>query len=396
MKGQKDQPKPAGAAVSVDETEIIYGDKLESLSILAGGIAHDFNNLLTAILGNIALAKSCHELGNEAIARMDEAEQATLRARELALQLMSFARGNSPAVQPASVAETIRDAASFARHGTGIACRFNLPDNLWAVAIDAGQIQQVIGNLLLNAHEVMPDGGTVSIGADNITVPGERPLPLKPGKYVAVHISDRGGGISAKNLSRIFEPYFTTKPGGSGLGLATTRIIMQHHHGHIAVESQPGEGTTFHLYLPASREPAPVTAAKPVSAAPRRQGNILVMDDEDVIRRLLTHILEDIGYRVDTTVHGGETVAAYRQAAAVGRPYDAVILDLTVSGGMGGRETIRRLREIDPKVRAIVSSGYCDDPVMANYAAHGFKDVVTKPYTVDELETVLSRVLAAA
>jgi len=394
VKGQKYHRKPVDAAVSTGETEIIYGDKLESLSILAGGIAHDFNNLLTAILGNIALAKSCPGVGDAAIVRMDEAEKATLRARELTRQLMSFAQGNSPSVRPASVAEVIKDAASFARHGTGVACRYRLPSDLWTVAIDAGQIQQVIGNLLLNAHESMPDGGTVSIGADNITVSDSSPLPLEPGKYVAVHISDQGGGIATEHLSRIFEPYFTTKTGGSGLGLATTRIIMQHHHGHITVDSQPGTGTTFHLYLPVSREPAPVAMAKTASAAPSRQGNILVMDDEEVIRRLLTHILEDMGYRVDTTVHGGEAVASYRQAAAAGRPYDAVILDLTVSGGMGGREAMRQLREIDPDVRAIVSSGYCDDPVMADYGTHGFKGVVTKPYTVDELAAVLSRVLA--
>jgi signal transduction histidine kinase/ActR/RegA family two-component response regulator len=377
------------------EAELIRSARLESLATLAGGIAHDFNNLLTGILGNIALASTIGEPNGEVAERLREAEDASLRARDLTQQLMSFTRGVEPQVELSSIADIITDAASFASHGAVSGCKCAVSDNLWMASVDTGQIHQVISNLVINAHEAMADGGVIAISAENKTINGQDRLPLENGDYVVVSVSDTGGGIPEENLVKIFDPYFSTKSGGFGLGLANSYFIVRNHRGHISVASQPGQGTTFCLYLPAVRGAVSKAGVAPVSSCVCRQGNILVMDDEEIIRKLLMHMLEDTGYRATAVCHGGEAVQAYREAQTERRPFDAVILDLTISGAIGGKETIRQLLEIDPSVCAIVSSGYSDDPVMANYAAYGFRDVITKPYTLTELGSALDRVLEA-
>jgi PAS domain S-box-containing protein len=380
------------------EEELQRVEKLESIGTLAGGIAHDFNNILTAILGNITLAERDIEPKGKAAERLLEAKKASLRAKDLTQQLLIFSRGGAPIKEVASIAELLEESALFTLRGSNVKCEFSLPDDLWSIEIDRGQMSQVITNLVINADEAMPEGGLLNIGAKN-TVIERKALPLPKGDYVEITVEDHGVGIQEKHLGRIFEPYFTTKQKGTGLGLATTYSIIKNHNGYITVESEPGVGTTFHIYLPASKKP--VTKKEEVeegavqAAFPGRK-RILVMDDEETIRDMLSNALSTAGFEVELASDGKEAIERYEKAMELGQPFDAVIMDLTIPGGMGGKEAIKKLIEIDPDVKAIVSSGYSTDPIMADFRKYGFSAVMTKPYSVGEMERTLHRILVRA
>ncbi|MEK6814639.1 MAG: PAS domain S-box protein [Nitrospirota bacterium] len=379
------------------EDERLKTSKLESLGVLAGGIAHDFNNILTAILGNISIARTLARDDDPIAKRLTEAEKASLRARDLTQQLLTFAKGGAPIMKPASIAEIVRDAAGFALRGSPTQCDLSIPEGLWPADADEGQISQVIHNLVLNADQAMPEGGTIQVRCENLLMEAEngKPrLPLPPGNYLRISVADHGIGIPEEHLKRIFDPYFTTKQRGSGLGLATAYSIIRNHGGYIAVESRLGAGTTFHVCLPASSREIPLPR-RARAGENRLSGNerVLVMEDEEVVRDVASDILTSLGYEVAVAPEGSEAVDLYMRAAESGRPFDAVIMDLTVRGGMGGREAVRRLIEINPAAKVIVSSGYSEDPVMADFRKYGFSGVVAKPYRIDELGAALDRVL---
>ncbi len=372
-----------------EEREKIH--KLESLGIIAGGIAHDFNNLLAGILGNINLAKMRLNPEDQIFRWLDGSENACLRAKDLTYQLLTFSKGGEPVKKVFPIAKLLRDAVNFALSGSNIKGEFSVPDDIWAVNADEMQIHQVINNLALNAIHAMPEGGIIRAGCENAVIRTGNALPLKQGSYVKVAISDSGSGIPEEHLKKIFDPYFTTKEGGKGLGLTICYSILKRHNGYMTVESKSGEGTTFFLYLPASHEKidAEKEERKPFAGI----GRILVMDDDEIILAVASDMLRSIGYEVDVARGGHKALEMYKKARGSGKPFEAVIMDLTVPGGMGGREAIVRLREIDPAVRAIVSSGYSNDPIIADYRKYGFSGAVTKPYRVADLSEALQRVM---
>jgi PAS domain S-box-containing protein len=376
------------------EEELLKAQKLESIGVLAGGIAHDFNNILTAILGNISLARMYGD-PDKISEKLAEAERASIRAKDLTQQLLTFSRGGAPIKEAASIVELLKDSATFALSGSNVGCEFSIPDDLWPVEIDEGQMNQVINNLIINAKHAMPEGGIVRVRAENVTVGAKHALPLKDGECVKVSIDDHGIGIPKEHLQRIFDPYFTTKQEGSGLGLATAYSIVKNHDGHITAESQVGVGTTFHIYLPASPEKVVMKGEKEAKEKPiMGAGRVLVMDDEELVRDLVSDMLTNIGYKATAATDGTEAIELYRKSRESGYPFDAVILDLTIPGDMGGEEAVQRLREIDPEVKAIVSSGYSNDPIMADFRKYGFSDVIAKPYRTRELSQVLHRVMS--
>lgn len=377
------------------EENLIRTCKLESLGVLAGGIAHDFNNILTAILANITLVKTYVKPEDFIYQRLSEAEKASIRARDLTQRLLIFAKGCAPVKKVASIAELVRESADFALRGSDVGYDFSIPDNLWPAEVDEGQISQVIHNIILNAVQAVADGGEVHLHCENAAVgrkEAEDNPSLQKGDYVKISIKDNGIGIPAENLKRIFDPYFTTKPKGSGLGLATSYSIIKNHNGHITVESRTGVGTVFYIYLPASHKKIPAKQ-KTEKAAVFGKGRVLVMDDEDMIRDAAGSVLKRIGYEAEAAKDGAEAIELYRKGMESGRPFDAVLMDLTIPGGMGGKETIKRLLEIDPNVKAIVSSGYSEDPVMAEFRKYGYRGVIAKPYEAEQLSRVLSDVI---
>jgi PAS domain S-box-containing protein len=376
------------------EQELLRASKLESIGLLAGGIAHDFNNVLTGIVGNLSLLKVHPGLQPEVTDRLSLLERSAYKARQLTMQLLTFAKGGSPIKQTASIVEVIRESTEFALRGSNLKAEFEFIPDIAAVEIDTGQMSQVIQNLVINAKHATPNGGLLRVFGSNIDLTGRENLPIAAGAFVRVSIQDFGCGISAEHLGKIFDPYFTTKETGTGLGLATAYSILKRHDGLITVESELGRGSTFHLYLPASKA-AIVPTSGDTAWQFRTSGNgrILVMDDEAGIRTLLSAILKHFGYDVTTVADGADAIREYRQARDNGQRFAAVIMDLTIPGGMGGKETIRVLREIDQNVKAIVCSGYSNDPVLAEYQKYGFIARVEKPYRMQELGRVLSAVL---
>lgn len=377
------------------EEEIIKAQKIDSLGILAGGIAHDFNNLLTGILGNITLAQKFLDQEDKAYERLDAAAKASLRAQDLTRQLLTFSRGGAPIKKIASISELLRDSVAFALRGSNVNCEFHFADELWPIEIDEGQIHQVVNNLVINAVQAMPEGGTLEVRAVNMVVSKTQGLPLGAGRYVKISVTDDGPGIPQEHMGKIFDPYFTTKKKGSGLGLATCYSVIKKHDGYINAKSEVGTGTSFFFYLPALVK---FSAAKDSEeeCRPPAKGRILVMEDEELVRDLASELLRVLGYEAGFAKDGTETIAVYENALRSGRPFDAVIMDLTIPGGMGGKETILRLLRIDPAVKAIVSSGYSNDPVMAEHEFHGFKGVLPKPYNGDDLSSVLKQVLGCS
>ncbi len=375
------------------EAEILKAGRLESLGILAGGIAHDFNNILMGILGNISIAKLRGRPDAELAERLDEAEKASLRARDLTQQLLTFSRGGAPVKKAVAIGDLLREWAAFATRGSKARCEVEIASDLWPVEIDAGQIGQVVHNLVINAVQAMPSGGIIRLRAENDTVEDDRLFPRPRGRYVRIDVVDQGIGIPPEHLPKIFDPFFTMKPQGTGLGLTTSYSIVSKHDGLLTVESQPGTGTAFHLYLPASRRAAEA-APETVPAPHPGRGRILVMDDDEMIRQVLGQMLSGLGYQPEFARDGAEALACFERSRREGRPHDVVIMDLTVPGGMGGKETIQQLRAIDPGVKAIVSSGYCNDPVIAEFNRHGFAAILVKPYQSDELSRVLEAVLS--
>ncbi len=373
------------------EEELIKTQKLESLGILAGGIAHDFNNLLTAILGNVSLIKAYSNLEEKGYRRLIEAEKASLRAKDLTQQLLTFAKGGAPVKKIIRIRELIKESGSFALIGSNVSCEFSIAADLWSVEVDEGQISQAINNLVINAQQAMPRGGEIRVRAENINNTGDV-LTLRKGKYIKITIEDKGIGIPREHLAKLFDPYFTTKQKGSGLGLATTYSIIKNHDGYIAVESDLGVGTNFYIYLPASEKEVPESSDIRVIPVVGK-GKVLVMDDEEIVRDVAGEILSDVGYEVEFTREGSETIELYVEAKRSNKPFDLVIMDLTIAGGIGGKETIKRLQEIDPEVKAIVSSGYSNDPVMSDYREYGFRGVLAKPYKGEELTKTVYQVI---
>jgi len=375
------------------EQQMQHLQRLESLGLLAGGIAHDFNNLLTAILANVSLVKMDLPPGSENLELLGDAEKASLQARGLTAQLLTFAKGGKPVKSAVNLEQVIRDSMGFALRGKPVICAIHLPADLRSVEADAGQLAQVFNNLFINACQAMPEGGQVTVTGRNLAVqPADKRL-VAAGEFVEIVVQDQGGGIAPDNLAKIFDPYFTTKKTGSGLGLAVVHSIISNHQGAIRADSSPGFGATFTLLLPASKRVPPPAPPAPAAPSSHRR-RILVMDDEAMVCRVMSKMLDKLGYEVETAPHGLAALHLYETAAAQKNAFDLLIMDLTIPGGMGGKEAIKRLKEFDPNVKAIVSSGYSHDPVMAEYQAHGFTGVILKPYTREQVQTAINEALA--
>ena len=370
------------------EAELVKAQKLESLGVLAGGIAHDFNNFLTVLIGNLSLAKMDSKPGDQVGAWLNEMEKASLQAKTLTQQLLTFSRGGQPVKQMVNLAELVKNSTTFSLRGSNVRCEFSIPEDLLPVEADEGQIGQVINNLVLNATHAMPEGGILEIRSENISLSADNEFSLPAGPYLRTSFRDHGVGIGPDHLPKVFDPYFSTKQKGSGLGLTVAYSIVDKHNGRLTVESELGHGTTFTIYLPASEKPASQSIDEMTSLFIGK-GKILVMDDEKFIREVAIHMLTKIGYEVAVADDGNQAVEMYRQAQQSGEPFDMVIMDLTVPGGMGGKEAIQKLKKLDPNVKALVSSGYSNDPIMSNFRDHGFQGVVKKPYRIQDMSDAL-------
>lgn len=364
------------------EQELLKTQKLESVGILAGGIAHDFNNILAAILGNIDLA--IHRLGEHerVVPLLVDAEKATLRAKGLTQQLLTFAKGGSPVRRTVSIAGIIRDSAVFVLRGSNVRCEVDIAKDLWLVDIDPGQMSQVIQNIIINARESMPDGGIVNVSCRN--------MDRAAGNVVEISITDNGPGISPDVIDKLFDPYFTTKKKGSGLGLSICHSIISQHGGTISVSSPDGEGATFTIQLPASQQKRGEEEKELEEYLPGQKGlSILLMDDEEMVGKVAREMLEHMGHEVTQAADGEEALNSYRRSMEEGRRFDLVIMDLTIPGGMGGREAVQELHKIDPAARVVVASGYSNDPIMASFGNYGFRAAVVKPFRLKELAAAI-------
>ena len=372
------------------EEEQLKLKKLESLGVLAGGIAHDFNNLLTGLYGNFELAKIFISEDHEAYKYLESAGDSMQRATQLTQQLLTFARGGSPIKKTLSIGDVIAETAQFSLRGSNSRLQTRIAPELWLIEADKGQLSQVISNLVINAQQATPSGGIITITAENTVI--------AEGRYVKVTVQDEGGGIAPEYLDKIFDPYFSTKQKGSGLGLASTYSIINRHNGRITVDSRLNEGTIFTIYLPAAVETEEVVAIRDSLQVPDTglisSARILVLDDEESVRKVIGGMLEKMGYSISYAVDGQEAVAKYRTTYDSGTKYDLVITDLTIPGGMGGQEAAQEILKIDPQAKIIVSSGYATDPVMADYEAYGFSGIVTKPYRFADLEEGIRRGIA--
>jgi len=374
-----------------NQDRLLNSQRLESLGVLAGGIAHDFNNILTGIMGNISLARMFQDSPEKVDQMLDRAEQASRRAAELVRQLLTFARGGAPVKSPLAVRHLVHESVSLALHGTNVKAVLEIPGSLHDIEADAGQLSQVFNNIIVNAVQAMPGGGTMTVRAGKATLAEKNSFALPAGEYITLDFEDEGPGIPEQDQKRIFDPYFTTKPKGSGIGLSSAHSIVKKHGGHIKVQSTLGAGTKIILYLPSlgfavSEQPSGKEAAV---AGTHQGGTILVMDDELMVRDIARQMLSRLGYQVTTCNSGEEAVDLYRAAKDAGNPFVAAIMDLTIPGGMGGKEAARQILAIDPSACLIVSSGYSNDPVVADYSSYGFSASLAKPYLYDELEQML-------
>jgi PAS domain S-box-containing protein len=372
--------------------EIQKHERLESLGVLAGGIAHDFNNVLTAILGNISLSLDLIGDDSPAAERIREAERATFRAKSLTQQLLTFSKGGAPIRESSHIEELITETAGFATSGSHVRVLYDFPQPLDLVEIDRGQISQVVQNLVINAQQAMPSGGQIVIHASNVVLSADEIPGLTAGRYVKISCTDEGQGISQDAIPHIFEPYFTTKETGNGLGLTSSMFILKKHGGTISVVSEPGIGTTFTLWLPASEQQTAVQSS-PTGQTPKTHaaGTVLLMDDEEGILNVVSTLLKRAGWEVTCAHDGEEAISAYTSAFRQGHRFDAIIMDLVIPGGMGGKDAIAEIKKIDPDAFAIVSSGYSNDPVMADPQQYGFSRVLPKPYKIKDLLAQLQR-----
>lgn len=375
------------------QEELLQSRKLESVGLLAGGIAHDFNNILTGLFGNIELAKNKLDSDHPSFSNIHTASSALEEATNLTKRLLTFSKGGDPLLEAVNIEQVITDSIKFSLSGSNIKTVLKLSENLWQVTADKGQLSQVITNMVINADQAMPSGGTLEIEAENINITDNIQAHDLSGDYVKLTINDQGHGIPHKHLNKIFDPYFSTKQSGSGLGLATVHSIINKHHGNIQVKSKLGKGSTFIIYFPAVKTLSKIKRIEPESEIKQRsskKANILVMDDNDMILDFSRDILNQIGYSVDIAKDGKEALEKYISADKNGSPFDVVIMDLTIPGGMGGKETVKELLVIDPDAKVIVSSGYSTDPVMANFSEYGFNSRLTKPFQIKDLEQTIS------
>jgi|GEM_PF-4326843 len=380
------------------QAEALKSQKLESLGTLAGGIAHDFNNILTAFIGNLDLAREAAREGDvrDVDDLLGRAHKALQRAKGLTGQLLAFSRGGAPVRESATITETLRESAAFVLRGSTTSCAFEFADGLWPVEADVGQISQLVQNLVLNASQAMPQGGTITVRAINAT-PTALPAGLVPERrYVHLAVQDEGCGIAEADRPRVFDPYFTTRSGGSGLGLTMCYTIARAHEGLVTFDTEVGRGSTFHVYLPAAAAPPKRPSAPTAAPVAVRPSNVLVMDDEPDLCEVLARMLTQLGHQAVTTPEGGEALRRYTEALEAGQRFDLVILDLTVKGGMGGLETLKHLLQLDPQAVVLASSGYANDSVLAEHREHGFRSVLRKPYGVEELHRVLAETLGGA
>ena len=403
-----DESDPRLRMAIIDITERVRAEealqrvqRLESIGTLAGGIAHDFNNLLLGVFGNVSIAREQLSKDHPASDFLERAESTMDRAIRLTKQLLTFARGGGPVKEDVDIGKLVEESVRSDLSGSNVMPVFEQAEDLWMADVDKGQVEQVLSNLTVNASQAMPDGGHLYITLENAEISEDAVPDLNPGRFIKVTVRDEGTGIDKNDLDRIFDPYFSTRQTGSGLGLATAYSIIKKHGGHIEVDSELGKGTTFVLLLPASEsqhlpgsphlpETEPAVAERLTTEPTAR---ILVMDDEGMIREVTAEMLERSGYSAEAADGGKQAIEMYKQAMDAGRPFDGVIMDLTIPGGIGGEEAIRGILAIDPDAVAIVSSGYADDPVLAHYAEYGFKGVLAKPYTMSQLQDVLSRIL---
>ncbi len=382
------------------EKELLKAKKLESLGILAGGIAHDFNNMMTVVRGNISLAKLETKPESTAFELLTEAEKASWRANDLTARLITFSKGGEPVKKTLHVGRLLNDSVTSSLYEYDIDCELTIPVDIRPVEIDESQIKQVIWNIVTNSLEAMAGQGMIEVYCENTVIGKKDSLTLKHGRYVKISIQDHGSGIPDENIPNVFDPYFSTKKTGTkkgmGLGLAVCHSIVEKHDGLITVESELGIGTTFSIYLPASEKEAamPEPATMPESELPDiGKRKILIMDDEEMVRHVAGLMLSNLGHDVEFAEDGIEAIELYKKAKESAKPFDAVILDLTNQFGMGGKETIEKLLKIDPDVKAIISSGYSNDPVMADFNQYGFSGVMPKPYTRKELSYILHEVV---
>jgi two-component system, cell cycle sensor histidine kinase and response regulator CckA len=394
---------PSGGGVSVFlrdvtdrkrvEEERLTTDKLESLGTLAGGIAHDLNNLLTVISGNIGLAQ-IEAPGSPAnlLSFLSRAGEAAQHAAQLSNQLLTFSKGGTPLKRVLSISDLVTQAAEFALHGSNLRSDLDIQAGLWRSAVDPAQIEQVINALVINAREAMPRGGIIRVSARNLEIDANSGLPIRPGRYVKVQVADNGGGIEKRLVTKIFDPYFTTKSTGTGLGLSISYSVVKKHGGLLHLERTSADGSTFTFYLPATDSEPPVpepTLENEIFSFNHQR--VLVMDDEAAIRDLTSELLGALGYKVTTVPDGAEALKKYELAMRTGEAFQAVILDATIRGGMGGVATMERLRDLDPNVTAIICSGYSDDAALAEFLTYGFRAALPKPFTRHELANVLQR-----
>jgi PAS domain S-box-containing protein len=376
------------------EDELIKAQKLDSLGVLAGGIAHDFNNVLVGILGNISLVTSSLNPNDQSFKLLMAAEKASLRAKDLSSRLLTFSKGGIPIKKVSSINTLLEHTIQFALTGSNVKSKIFLEEGLWSVEIDEGQIGQVIQNLVINAQQAMPKGGSVIVKARNMMIGDNeiKTIPLRNGNYLEITIQDEGMGIPNELLSKIFDPYFTTKQRGSGLGLAITYSIVQRHSGFINVRSEVGNGTTFYLYLPASTSVSIQNETLKESLS-MGKGKVLVVDDEESVLNVAREMLRHLGFEATVVLSGTEGLETFKTAKETKQSFDVVITDLTIPGDIGGLEIVKKLKKLDRRVKVIVSTGYSNDPAISNFKSYGFTDFILKPYRLFELSSVLNRVL---
>jgi len=376
-----------------NEAELVKIQKLESLCVFASGIAHEYNNLLTAIIGNLSLAKMYAKPGYEVYDVLSEAEKASVRAKNLTSQLLAFVEGSRSALQIISLKTPLKDWVGSSINNPEIRPEFFIQEDLWHIEADKLEMRKVIDNIVTNAQQSMPGGGVISVKAKNIDISSAPSgVPIEKGKYVLISIEDQGVGIPGKYLLKIFDPFYTTKQKNSGLGLSSSYSIIKKHGGHISVDSQPGVGTIFHIYLPAIQKNMSPSEEE-LKTYPFGKGKILIMDDEEIVRLVVSKLLSQCGYEAELSRDGEEMLKMYKAAMEKGQPFNAVIMDLGIEEGMGGQEAIKYLLEIDPDAKAIVSSGYSHAPVMSHYTDFGFIGFLAKPYRLEELGKLLHEVI---